>query len=46
MSAPNKLAIALQVREAMRAYRKGKPVAFQVQQYPRGGVSPSGKERP
>lgn len=29
MSEPNKVAIALAVREAMRSWRKGKPIAFQ-----------------
>jgi len=29
-TAANKLRIALQVREAMREHRKGKPVAFQT----------------
>ena len=30
----NRLEIALQVREAMRRHRAGKPIAFQSHQYP------------
>jgi hypothetical protein len=32
--AANKLRIALQVREAMREHRKGKPIAFQPRRHP------------
>ncbi len=31
----NKIAVALAARAAMKEHRKGKPVAFQSQRYPR-----------
>lgn len=32
---PNKVEVALAVREAMREHRKGKPIVFSDRRYPR-----------